>query len=185
MSPRPPETDLRDLWQDLETEKTTVSTEQLQRRALATLKKNRLDMIGRLVFALFGSAYCGFVVVRARETPIRIVAAVIMVMILGGAIRRLYLSYREGVPSLSSMDFYRRELEKQRAFASTPAWQILTAFLIIGWQINGLRVNGSAQFVTAVLVAAAGLVVLLAARRFRVRRIQDELDALSSFEEEK
>ncbi len=183
MSSRPPE-DLKDLWQNLETEKTRVSTELLQHRALASFRKNRRDMIARLVFALLGSAYCGFVVVGSRETPVRIVAALIMVMILAGAIRRLYLSYREGVPSLSSMEFYRRELEKQRAFASTPAWQILVAFLIIAWQIFTLRVNGSAQLVTAVLIAAAGLLVLLAARKLRVRRIQDELEALDNFEEE-
>jgi hypothetical protein len=153
-------------------------------------------MIGRLVFALIASAYCGSVVVMARETTVRIVAVVITVMFLTGAIRRLYLSYREDVPVPSggaatpwnaSIDFYRRELEKQRAFASTPAWQIVTAFLIIAWLIAGLPVNRAGpleRVLPAVLVAAAGLLALLVARRFRVRRIQEELDALNSLEQE-
>jgi hypothetical protein len=125
MSSRIPETNLRELWQNLETERTTMSAEQLQLKAMGFLKKNRRDLIARLAFAILASAFGGFVAVTARLTTVRIAAAVVMTMVLINAIRNLHLSYRGKETWTSCLEFYRSELQKQRAFAALPLWQMV------------------------------------------------------------
>jgi hypothetical protein len=197
MSSGVPETDLRNLWQKLETEETTVSAEQLHLKALGVLRKNRRDLIARLVFALLASAFCGLAVMNARLTSVRGFAAAVMAMLLASAGRNLYRSYGgnrrksppdAGAPWASCLEFYRSELEKQRTFAAFPVWQLLAALLTVAWLTPGALRRDSADplgmILPAVLLAATGLIVLMAVRKFQARHIEADLEALSYFEDE-
>jgi hypothetical protein len=188
MSSDVPEPDLKELWQNLETERTIVSEEQLQLKAMGFLRKNRRDLIARLAFAILASTFGGFVVVTARLTTVRIAAAVVMTMVLINAIRNLYLSYRGKETWTSCVEFYRSELQKQKAFAALPVWQMIAAFLIIAWLTPGALRRNSADplgiVLPAVLFAAAGLIVLMAVRKFQARHLQADIEALNSFEAE-
>jgi len=197
MSPPVPESDLRELWQNIETEGTTVSAEQIRLKALEFLQKNRRDLIAKLVFALIASVFCGFVVMNASLTAVRIVAALVMAMLLTTTVKSLYLSYSQGAPRFlrgegapwsSCLQFYRNELEKQQALAALPAWQMLTALLIIAWLTSRALLRNSTDplriVMLAVLFAAAGLIALMAVRKFQSRRVQGDLESLNSFEKE-
>jgi hypothetical protein len=187
MSARIPESDLPALWQNLEAEVTTVSIEQIQQEAMKFQEKNRRDRIARLVFAVVASAFCGFVVTTARYTSVRVVAALVTVMVLGTAIRSVHLAFRGRAagPWSSCVEFYRSELERQRAFAALPAWQIVAALSVIAWLTPGALSRNSADplaiVLPAVLLAAAAFVLLMAVRKFQARHVHAALEALNSF----
>lgn len=187
MSGRLPGSDLPTLWQSLEADVTSVSVEHIRKAGMKIQKKNRRDRTARLVFAGVASAFCGFVVATARYTSVRVVAALVTVMVLGTAIRNVYLAYvgRGAGPWSSCVEFYRKELERQRAFTALPAWQIVAALLIIAWLTPGAVSRNSADplaiALPVVLFAAAAFVVLMAVRKFQARHVHLDLEALNSF----
>jgi hypothetical protein len=198
MSSRTPQKDVRALWQSLETERTTVSEEQLHLKALESLHKSRRDMAARLVFAVMAAAFSALVIINtsftsARLASVRLIAALVALALLANAIRSLYLSYKERVDDRGSAwsscaAFYRRELERQQAFAAPPVWQMLAALFAIGW-LTPMALRRSNDdlmgilFLT-VLLGATGLLVLMAVRKFQARRLRHEIEALDSFEHE-
>ena len=196
MSLPTPGTDLRNLWQSQETERTVVPLEQIQMKARKFLTKNRRDAIARFAFAFLASVFFVFAVMTTRRTTVRIVAIVVMAMLLTNAAQRLYRAYKPraarptdgvGSPWSSCVEFYRSELEKQRAFASQPVWQMLAALLVIAWLVPDALHHSPDPFrisLPVVLFAAAGLLVLVALRKFQAHRVQRDIDALDSFENE-
>jgi hypothetical protein len=124
-----------------------------------------------------------------------------MAMLLTSTVRNLYFSYRRSKSTwpgvnvgpntalTSCLEFYRSELERLQEIARQPAWHLGAALLIIAWLTrNALMRTGTDPLrivLPFVLLAAAGLIVLLAVRKFEVRRVQEEIDALDRFEEEK
>jgi hypothetical protein len=113
------------------------------------------------------------------------IAGIAMVLVLFNAIRSVYHSYG---PWTSCVEFYRRELHRQQAFASIPVWQMIAALIVIAWLApSALHQHGSSLirfFFPAVLVAAAGLILLMAVRKLQARDIQADLEALNDFENE-
>src|SRR5262245_42861361 len=197
MSPRDPETDLRQLWQNFQTERTPVSAEQIHRSAQRFLRKNRRDLIARVAFVLISAAFCGMVFVNTRLASVRIVAGLVTAMLLVSAVRRVYRAVKSATPASgprsstpwsACLEFYRSELEKQRALATVPAWQLLVAMLVIGWLARNILTRSIADpmeiLMHVVLLAAAGLIVLMAIRKLQGRRIQADIDALNMFETE-
>ena len=187
MSSRVPETDLRNLWQNMETESATVSLEQMRLKAQRFMKKNRHDLIARSAFAVVAAAFCGIVIFSVRAASIAAVAGLVMAMLLADTVRRLYIYYRAGEPWSSCLEFYRSELERQRQVAIQPAWQLAAALLIIAWLSRRSVMRGPDSLrimLPVVLIAAAGLIVLMVIRKLGTRRIQTEIDALNKFEEE-
>jgi hypothetical protein len=196
MSSHTPESDLRELWQNLETEKTTVSAEQIRMKAMESLGKNRRDMIARFGFALLASAFCVVALMNAKVTSVRALAALAMAVVLINAMRSAFRSYSgqaahfgsEDAPWSSCLEFYRRELQRQQVIAALPVWQLVGALLVIGWLApSAFRQYGAGLmrfFFPAVLIAATGLILLMAVRKYQARHIQNDLQALSNFEDE-
>jgi hypothetical protein len=192
MSLQPPRRDLGDIWRNQETEKTTMSIEEVRIKAQKLLTRSRRDLFAISAFAVLAAVFCGFVLIYARLTPARIIGGVVMAMLLANTIRNLYLSRRRNIAATAwatCLEFYRNELERQREIGRLPIWQLVTALLIIGWLTrNALMRTGSdvlRAILPFVLIAAACLIVLLAIRKFGARHVQDELDALDAFSEEK
>jgi hypothetical protein len=192
MNPREHDVDLRQLWQTFETEKTPVSAEQIHRSAQRFIRKNRRDLIARFIFALLAAAFCGTIFVNARLTSIRIVAGLVTAMLLATAVRRVYRAFKSTagsrMPWNACVEFYRSELEKQRALATVPGWQLLVAMLVIGWLGRNILTRSISDpteiLMHIVLLAAAGLIVLMAIRKLQGRRIHADIDALNMFETE-
>jgi hypothetical protein len=88
----------------------------------------------------------------------------------------------------SCLDFYRSELERNREYARQPTWQLVTVMAIIVWMTRDALVRNSTDpfrvLLPYVLLAAAGMIVLMAVRKLQARRIQDDMDALDVFEDE-
>jgi hypothetical protein len=196
MSMHTPETDLQALWQNLETETTTMSAQQMSLKTQEFLRKTRRDLIARSAFAVIAAAFCGIVLVSTRMS-IGLIAGVVMVMLLASAARNLYVFYRHShaAPTLSGtsaswsscLEFYRTELERQRQIAMQPAWQLAAALLIIAWLTRRSLYSGNDALrvlLPVVLLAASGLIVWMAVRKFQARHVQDDLDALNRFEQE-
>jgi hypothetical protein len=192
MNPHEHDVDLRQLWQTFETEKTPVSAEQIHRSAQRFIRKNRRDLIARFIFALLAAAFCGTIFVNARLTSVRIIAGLVTAMLLATAVRRVYRAFKSTagsrMPWNACVEFYRSELEKQRALATVPAWQLLVAMLVIGWLGQNILTRSisdpTEMLMHIVLLAAAGLIVLMAIRKLQGRRIQADIDALNMFETE-
>jgi hypothetical protein len=194
MSSQPPERDPRSIWQNQETEKTSMSVEDVRAKAEKFLSRNRRELIARSTFALSAAVFCGLVLTIDRLTPARVIAGLITAMLLVGTIRSLYLAFvrTRGIPGsalTACAEFYRNELERQRAMARQPAWQLLTALLIIGWLMRNAWYWSSANPVRPILLfvlfLAAGLILLMAFRKLEARGVQEEIEALDRFEEEK
>src|SRR6185436_17763047 len=138
MSSLPPEPDLRSIWLKQETEKTTMSVESVRANAEKFLNRNRRELIVRSAFAVSAAVFCGLVLATNRLTPARVIAGLIMAILLAGTIRSLYLAFgrTRGIPGgalTTCVEFYRNELEREWVMSRQPAWQLLTALLIIGW----------------------------------------------------
>ncbi len=196
---QPPERDLRNIWLSQETEKTTMSVEEVRIKAQRFLNRTKRDIFVRSAFAVAAGIFCGFVFMTARLTEARVIAGVVTAMLLAGTVRNLYVWYsRSPGPSAgltSCLQFYRDLLERQRELARIPAWQLATALLIIAWlarnklgsfnrTVMGYNRDPMSLLLLLVLIAAAGLIVLLAVRKFEARKVQAEIDALDRFEEE-
>jgi hypothetical protein len=79
------------------------------------------------------------------------------------------------------------ELERRRQIAMQPTWQLAAALLIIAWLTRRSLYSGNDALrglLPVVLLAAAGLIVWMAVRKFQARHIQDDLDALNRFEQQ-
>ncbi len=198
MSPQAPKTDLRNLWQGMEEEGTTMSAEQIQRKAQEFLRKNRRDLIARFLFALVASVFCAFVIMNSRVPTVRTVAVLVMIMLLAGGFQRLYRSYRTGMapssggesqPWSSCVEFYRSELGKHQAFAGQPVWQMTAAVLAIAWLTPRVLARRSADplniALSVVLFAAGGLIALMVVRKVQARRVQGDMEALNRFIEDR
>jgi hypothetical protein len=196
MSTRIPETDLQALWQNLETETTTMSAQQMSIKTQEFLRKTRRDLIARSAFAVIAAAFCGIVFMSTRMS-IGLIAGVVMVMLLASTARNLYVFYRRSHAASaqsgtsaswsSCVEFYRTELERRRQIAMQPAWQLAAALLIIAWLSRRSLYSGHDALrvlLPAVLLAAAGLIVWMAVRKFQARHVQNDLDALNRFEKE-
>jgi hypothetical protein len=190
--------DIRNVWQGQETEKITMSIEEARLKTQKFIRRNRIDLTARSVFEIIAAFFCGIVFLNSRVNSTRVIAGLVMAMLVTSTIRNLYFSLRKpgGLsPEASSstaltscVEFYRIELERQRQIARQPLWQLVAALLIIAYLIQRplLRPNMNLLHVMlpVVLLTAAGLIVLLAVRKFDARRIQDEIDALNMFENE-
>jgi len=81
--------------------------------------------------------------------------------------------------------FYRDEQERRLAIARQPAWQLLTALVIIAWLTRSapMRTGMDVLHIVQLLVLlAAADVVLLAMRKLEARRIQQDIHALDAVE---
>jgi hypothetical protein len=193
--------DPKEVWQNQHTEKSTMSIEEVRLKADILSRKTRRDTAAAFAFDLVAIVFCGTVIVTARLLPARMIAALVMVMMLVSLCRNLYFSYRKHgsfSPALSRgpdtavstcLEFYRSELERQTQIMKQPAWQLAVAFLVIVWLLRSalVRISGDPLriVIPVVLLAAAGVLGLLTIRKIEARRVQEEIDALRRFEEER
>jgi len=200
MSPQPHEPDLKNIWQNQETEKVIMSVEDVRLNARKYLRRKKRDLIARSAFVVLAAASIGIFLMNARFTSVRFVAGMVMATLLTSTVWTLLRVYRSSESPWSShrsapnaamtscIEFYRSELERYLAYAGLPAWQLVTVLVIIGWMMrDALTRNSTDPFrlvLPYVLFAAAGLIMLVAVRKFQARRIQDDIDALKMFEDE-
>jgi hypothetical protein len=200
MTQQPSERDPKNIWQSQETERTNMSVEEIRQKARKFLSKNRRDSAAGFAFTLVMIVFCAIVLLTARMTLPRIVAGLVMTMTLVQFTKALRFSYKKygriwPAPTLGGdaalttcLEFYRNELERQREMRKVPTWQLAVTFLIIGWLTRDALLRTSPDLLRValpfVLISAAGLILLLAVRKFEARRVQAELDALDRFEEE-
>lgn len=199
MSSNPQEPDLKNIWRNQETEKTIMSVEEVRVKAGKFLRRKRLDLIARTAFVIFAAVSCGLFLMNARITPLRIVAGLVMAVLLTSTVWNLLRTFlRSGkngssagaisnAAMTSCREFYRNELERYREYSRLPSWQLATILLIIAWMIREPLMRSTDSFravLPYVLLAAAGMIVLVAVRKVQARRIQDEIEALDVFEAE-
>jgi hypothetical protein len=182
-------------------EVTAMSVEEVRERAGRFLRKQRRDQIVYSLFATVGAVFCAFVLIAARFTFARLIAAVAMTMLFAGVVRNLRFSYKRYgrvwpvVPFGSStalttcLDFYRNELERRREMSKQPAWQLAVALLVTAWLGRNALLRTSTDpyriVLLLVLFAAAGVILLMAVRKFESREVTRELEALNRFEDGK
>jgi hypothetical protein len=200
VSSKPDEPDLKNIWQNQETEKAIMSVEEVRLKAREFLQRKLRDLIARFAFVMLAGVSCGIFLMNARITSLRFVAGLVTAMLLTSAavtLLRAYQRTRRTWPSViagpnaatnSCLEFYRSELERNREYARQPAWQLVTVLVIIAWMTRDALLRNSTDpfriVLPYVLLAAAGMVVLVAVRKVQARRVQDDIDALDVFEEE-
>src|SRR5688572_5342299 len=198
--PQPPLNDPILIWQNQETEKTKMSIEEVRHKAQKFLAKTRFDNAIGFVFTLIAVIFCAVVLVEGRGAAPRVIAALVMTMMLVRVVRSLYFSYRKygriwhattlgnDAALRTCLEFYRNELERQREMRREPAWQLAVTFLVIGWLARDAVLRSGAGLISIalpfVLFSAAAFILVLAVRKFEVRRLQAELDTLEKFEHE-
>ena len=186
--------DIKGLWQNLKTEETMMSVEDVQLKAVQSLRKTRRDGIARLAFAVAATAFCIVALASTRVNSFRYIAAIVMAGVLANAIRSVYVSWKDkGASSpaaswTSCAQFYRHELVRQQVFCAIPVWQMVAALAVIAWLAPRAfrRINEDLMGVvfSAVLLGAAGMIVLIAVRKFQARHVETDLEALKRFEQD-
>ena len=199
MSLQPHEPDLKKIWQNQETEEAIMSVEEVRLNARKYLRRKKRDLIARSAFVVLAAASIGIFLSNSRFTSLRFVAGIVMATLLISTVWNVLRVYRSAespwssnrsapnAAMISCIEFYRSELERYLAYAGVPAWQLVTVLAIIGWMTrDALARNSTDPFrlmLPYVLFAAAGLIMLVAVRKFQARRIQDDIDALEVFED--
>ena len=200
MSSKSHEPDLKDIWQNQETERTTMTVEEVRLNARKFLLRKQRDLIARSAFVILAAVSFGIFLINARFTSLRFLAGLITALLLTSTVWSLFRVYQRSRGTWSSviagpnaamtscLEFYRSELERNREYARQPAWQLVSVLVIIAWMTrDALMRNSSDPFrvlLPYVLLAAAGMIVLVAVRKFQTRRLQDDIDALHVFENE-
>jgi hypothetical protein len=194
------EPDFKNIWQSQETERTTMSVEEVRLNVRKVLLRKQRDLIARFAFVILAAVSFGIFLMNARVTSLRFLAGLITAMLLTSTVWSLIRAYQRsrGTQSLvsagpnaamtSCLEFYRSELERNREYARQPAWQLVTVLVIIAWMMRDAMLRNSTDpfriLLPYVLFAAAGMIVLIAVRKFQTRRLQDDIDALDVFENE-
>jgi hypothetical protein len=200
MSSKPHEPDFKNIWQNQETEKATMSIEEVRLNARKVLLRKQSDLIARSAFVILAAVSFGIFLMNARVTSLRFLAGLITTMLLTSTVWSLIRAYQRtrrtqslviagpNAAMTSCLEFYRSELERIREYAKQPAWQLVTVLVIIAWMMRDALARNSADpfrvVLPYVLFAAAGMIVLVAVRKFQTRRLQDDIDALDVFEDE-
>ena len=200
MSSKSHEPDLKKIWRNQETERTTMTVEEVRLNARKFLLRKQRDLIARSAFVILAAVSFGIFLINARFTSLRFLAGLITALLLTSTVWSLFRVYQRSRGTWSSvvagpnaamtscLEFYRSELERNREYARQPAWQLVTVLVIIAWMMRDALVRNSADpfrvVLPYVLFAAAGMIVLVAVRKFQTRRLQDDIDALDVFEEQ-
>jgi hypothetical protein len=190
---------IQNVWQKQETEKTAMSIVELRRNAKRLLRRKQRDLIARSAFVLLAAVACGLFLMNARLTSLRFTAVLVSGVLLANTVWRLLRAYQRSRESGTSvyaaasaamtpcLEFYRSELERMQEFARVPAWQLVAVLLIIAWMTrDALRRNSADPFQVVlpyVLIAAGGLIVLMGVRKYQARRVQADMDALDLLEQ--
>ena len=197
MTSLPPEQEPGAIWQNQETEMPALSITEVRLKAQRYMRKARRDLVARSAFAILAAVFCAIVFWKSNSAA-GWISGIVMLMLLANMARSIHAQRwksRQLSPDISSgmaqmpcLAFYRTELERQREFARQPAWQLLTTLLVIAWLTRRAPMRfgmDALRYVQPlVLIAAAVVVILLALRKLDSRRIQKDLDALDTFEEE-
>jgi len=197
MTTQPPEQTPSNIWRAQETGLTPMSVAEVRLKAQQVMKKTRWDLVARSTFAVIAAIFCGGVFWKSNSL-VGWISGFVMLMLLAGLAKGDHFyrwKSRQLSPDISSdtaktscLAFYRSELERRLAIARQPAWQLLTALLIIAWLTRrapmrtGMEVLQIVQFL--VLLAAAAVVVLLAVGKLDARRIQEDIHALDVMDQE-
>ena len=200
MSLQPHEPDLKKIWQNQETEEAIMSVEEVRLNARKYMRRKKRDLIARSAFVVLAASSIGIFLTNARFTSLRFVAGMAMATLLASTVWNLLRVYRSSGSPWSSnhsapnaamtscIEFYRSELDRYLTYGGVPAWQLVTVLAIIGWMTRDALMRNSTDpfrlMLPYVLFAAAGLILLVAVRKFQARRIQDDIDALELFEDE-
>jgi hypothetical protein len=180
---------VQNIWQKQETEKNTMSIDELRMNAKRLLRRKQRDLIARIAFVLLAAVACGMFLMNARLTSLRSIAVLVTSVLLASTVWRLFRTYdsRASVAMTPCLEFYRSELARMQEFGRVPAWQLVTVLVIIAWMArDAFRRNSEDPFrlvLPYVLIAAAGMVVLMAVRKYQARRVQNDMDALDLLEE--
>ena len=164
-----------------------MSIDELQLRAKKLHNRGRRDLIMRWSFAAVASVFCAYVMWSGRSLATRVIAGLVLAILLIQTIRSLYWFVRVTEPDAarsSFVDFYRKELMRQQQLAQQPVWQTIPVLFVIGWLMRSsvVRVNSLRPVLIVTLIAAAGLTIMLIAKRLEARRIQKEIDVLDQIE---
>jgi uncharacterized membrane protein len=201
VSSKPHEPDFKNIWQNQETEKAIMSVEEVRHKVRKYLRRKQRDLVARSAFVLFAAVSFGIFLMNARITSPRFLAGLITAMLLTSTLWSLFRAYQRSrgtwsavsagpnAAMTSCLDFYRSELERNREYARQPTWQLVTVMAIIVWMTRDALVRNSTDpfrvLLPYVLLAAAGMIVLMAVRKLQTRRVQDDIDALDVFEDKR
>jgi len=197
MTTQPPEQNPSNVWRTQETEMTAMSVAEVRLKAQEVMKKSRWDLVARSAFAVIAAIFCGGVFWKSNSF-VGWISGFVMLMLLAGVAKgvrfyrwnssQLSPDISSGTARTSCLAFYRSELQRRLAIARQPAWQLLAALLIIAWLTRRapMRSGMDALHIVQLLVllAAAAVIILLAVRKLDARRIQEDIDALTLFEQE-
>lgn len=197
MTMQPPGQDPSNIWRNQETGMTPLSIAEVRLKAQSFMDRTRRDLFVRSAFAVIAATFCGIVFWKS-SSAVGWISGIVMLMLLANTARSVHFhrwKSRQFSPDISSnaartscLEFYRNELERQREIARQPAWQLLTALLVIAWlaRRNPMRSGMDVLHIVQplVLIAAAAVIVLLVLRKLDARRIQEDIDALDLFEED-
>ena len=187
--------DPQKIWQDQPKEAIRMSLDEIRRKAQALQNKVRLTALAGVVIGLGLSIFFAVAVARARGVMPRLGLGVLIVWGLYGA----YQAYRMWPGSLApdatfgtSLEFYRRELERRRdqvrdAWRMPYLWLLFAgiAFLVapalIGTRSNPrLLVNAIPFFV----LLFAWLIAFINIRKRDLRNLGREIDELKALQRE-
>jgi hypothetical protein len=76
------EPDLKNIWQNQETEKAIMSVEEVRLNARKYLRRKQRDLLARSAFVMLAAVSCGIFLMNARITSLRFVAGLVTAMLL-------------------------------------------------------------------------------------------------------
>lgn len=186
MTHETPPTDPKLLWQNQRKEHSAMSLEEVRVKAHVVQLKARQSLIVSFVVGLLLAVVCLAAAVSFSLTPVRMIAAGIMVLtfvIMYKAYRRMWARYSLSPDAAmrGCLEFYRRELQIQYRSAQL-IWRFLVPIIVFAFLMWRplFRADGMALRV----FLSSLLLLILFERRREARKVHQMLSALTDFEKE-
>ena len=188
MTTQIPQHDPRLIWQNQRREHSSMTVDEVRLRAYTLQTRIHRNLIVTIAVGFALLVFSATMIMRLPYTPPRVIVAVLMVLI----VITIHRAYRaiwapdtlpdDAAPS-ACLDFYRRELTAQyRAVALT--WRRLLPEIALLAVVVRISFMATFRFDSARILLPVFLVIILAGRYWRARKLKRELETLSTFEKE-
>ncbi len=181
-----PADDPRRIWQSQTKEHAVMSIEEIQIWSRIAQSRVRRNLIMALVFGFLLLVFCVFAIVTIPYTPLRVIAAALMVLTPVGAYKAWYLirSPQTLPPNAAlkgCLEFYRQELRAQYRSVAL-MWRFVVPIVTLTF-LTWNTILRTSPLLPKILLPSL-LVLILALRRLEARKLRHKLAMLDAFEKE-
>ena len=181
-----PANDPKLIWQSQTKEPAVMSIEEIRIRSRIAQARVRRNLIIAFILGFLLLVFCVFAIVTIPYTPLRVIAAALMVLTPVAAHQAWYRIWSPQTLSPNAalkgcLDFYRQELKAQYSSVAL-MWRFVVPIVTLAF-LTWNAIFRTNSLVPKILLPSL-LILILALRRHEARKLRHKLALLDAFEKE-